>query len=352
MQGLTTRVYMKKFMASITKTIDNVANATGGSANATEEKSNFTLPEINANTMRAKVRNFSTKFEELTSPNVDFDVWLLGIISIQDILIIADIVLRVYLSVRLCFKYWNVSSVKLPDIDIRVQRKEFIGNPLEWNNGKLIVALVSNPVTALLLLSIVLSWIVSFTTSIYLPILMDYRSGCIQQSSNGTFISENLYSFAYNYAYNTGSSDIVKGTENFQAQRMNTCSEQAPPSATKYDDHRTKVAQNSLLISSIDARLDLYGKCINLEHLDNVFSELCCDWPGYSKCSHNANAYSITTAGSSETFECPLKEVSPSEPFELPSKFIVYRYFTSKNFSIPALLTMSISRQIYSASLM
>lgn len=337
-------------MTSITNTIENVANASG-SANATEEKSNFTFPEINATTIRAKVRNFNTQFEEFTNPTIDFDVWLLDIISFEDVLIIADFVLRVYLSIRLCFKYWSVSSVKLPDIDIRVQRNEFKANPLQWNNGKLFVALVSNPLTGLLLLSIVVSWIVSFTTSVYLPVLMDYKSGCVELNSNGTFISENLYSFAYNYAYNTGSSDIIKGTEKIEAIRMNTCSEQAPISATKQDDDRTKIAQNSHLVSSINNRLELYGQCINVDQLDIIFSELCCDWLGYNRCSVYANDSSIASiVGSNKTFYCPVKEVSPPKPYELPSKCVYHVTGLKDTFIL--LLLIYFLRQIHSASLM
>ena len=212
---------MKDFITESMRSINNVANATGSMdvANNNTKVSR----EANATTMQAKISNFEFRMEGLTSPSIDIDLWIFGIVSLGDIIFLVDYAFRVYFSIRLVFRYWSASSIKLPEIDIR-REKELSANPLEWNHGRLFVAIISNPLTGLLVASVVISWVVTFTTSVYTPLFSEYRSGCIPEAANGTFISSNLYSTSYNYAYNEGSSVLVEGVEIFEASKNNICS--------------------------------------------------------------------------------------------------------------------------------
>lgn len=55
--------------------------------------------------------------------------------------------------------------------------------------------------------------IISFTINIYLPIYHEYVNSCVIGINNGTFLNNNIYSIAYNYASSNGNEKIT--TVNF-----------------------------------------------------------------------------------------------------------------------------------------
>lgn len=217
------------------------------------------------------------------TPDIDFDLWFLDIVAIGDVMFLADYAIRIFFSVRMCCKYWSVSAVKLPHIDLRTE-KELATNPFKWNNGRLFIAMISNPLTGLLLMSIIISWIVTFSTSVYFPILDEYKSGCTAKSGNGTFISENLYPSAYNYAYNGGTSSLIKGMESIEKNRTNTCSSEYTTSAQKYNEDTRKFTGYLQLIMQVQNEMESFGKCIDPNLIDAQFESACCNHSGYVSC--------------------------------------------------------------------
>jgi hypothetical protein len=296
---------VKDFITESMRSINNVANATGSMdvANNNTKVSR----EANATTMQAKISNFEFRMEGLTSPSIDIDLWIFGIVSLGDILFLVDYAFRVYFSIRLVFRYWSASSIKLPEIDIR-REKELSANPLEWNHGRLFVAIISNPLTGLLVASVVISWVVTFTTSVYTPLFSEYRSGCIPEVANGTFISSNLYSTSYNYAYNEGSSVLVEGVEIFEASKNNICSNNFISSANKQNGDASKLAGNSQLISTLQYQMAVFDKCIDTDSIDLYFSAACCGQEGYQSCQElDASNFTCPMTGTSLPFQRPGK---------------------------------------------
>jgi len=289
------------------KTINNVANATRSMDGVNDDT--IVSSDANIDVMEAEINNFDIEMEELTKPGIDFDLWIFGIVSLGDIFFLVDFAFRAYFSIRLIFKYWSVSSVSLPQVDIR-KEKEVAANPLEWNQGRLVIAIISNPLTGLLVATVIISWIVTFTTSVYTPLFGEYRSGCIPKDANGTFVSSNLYSTAYNYAYKEGSSLLVEGAEMFEASKNNICSSNFISSANNQNDDAAKLAGNSQVISTLQRQMNVFDKCIDIELIDTSFSVTCCGQPGYPSCDQiDASNYT-----------CPMKDTVPPIPFQRPGK--------------------------------
>jgi hypothetical protein len=297
---------VQAFVKESTLTINNVANATSTS----DEMGNATVATSsmkNLTSFRTELAGFDLNFEDFMMPRINFDLWFLDIIAISDILLLTDFAIRTYFSIRMCFKYWSASAVKIPHVDIRTD-KELASNPLQWNNGRLVVALVSNPLTGFLLASILISWAVTFTTSVYVPIFDEYRIGCIPKDANGTFISENIYSSAYNYAYNQGSASLVKGVESLEKNRTNTCSSLSISSARKQNDDVGQFVGHSQLIMNVQYQMGLFDKCIDSDVVDTFFETACCDQSGYDSCA------SVSVSN----FACPLSDLGI--PYSPPGK--------------------------------
>ena len=301
---------MKGFLAEATTTINNVANAS-----SRPEVKNLTsaVNNVNFTALKSKFTNFDFDFEKLTMPGLDFNLWLLDVISLGDLFFAVDFIFRVYFTIQLCFKYWDVSAVKTPQIDIRAE-KEFAINPFEWSNGQLLIALLSNPLTGILLSSIIISWVAAFTTSIYIPIFDEYKSGCVPTNANGTFISENFYSSSYNYAYNEGSSSLIENLERLETAKMNTCSSMFPSSVAKQNDDARQIQGDSQLIPSIQHQIGLIEKCVDIDTADAYFDIACCDKLGYGECDEVNNTFD---------FVCPINHnLDPPIPYLRPGKKI------------------------------
>ena len=260
--------------------------------------------------IKTKITNFDISFEGLRAPTIDFDIWLIEIVSVGDLFFLVDWVFRVYFTIRLCFKYWDVSSVKIPQVDIRTEKEVF--NPFKLNHGRLFFLVVSNPLVGALLASTIVIWILAFSTSVYIPIFEEYRSGCIPQDANGTFVAENIYSSAYNFAYRDGSSSLVKGADTFETTKSNTCASMFTSSATKQNDNAGNYGAFSRSIQTVGYQMSLFEKCIDKELADAQFSLACCSQAGYARCDDGRDASPLT---------CPMdNQLIPSIPYSPPGK--------------------------------
>ena len=65
--------------------------------------------------------------------------------------------------------------------------------------------------------------VVSQAALIYIPIYEQYRAGCVTNTANGTFITENLYSIAYNYAAAEGDAKTYAVQNAHDADRYVFC---------------------------------------------------------------------------------------------------------------------------------
>lgn len=312
---------MQAFLKESTSKINSIANAT----KSTGKVGNDTASSIdNLTTFHAESGGLDLSFEDFTAPGINLNLWFLDCTAIGDVAFLADYTIRIYFTIRMLFKYWSASAVKIPQIDIRTD-SEIATNPLEWRNGRLFIAIISSPLTGLFLTIVISSWIVTFTKSVYIPIFNEFRSGCVPDYANGTFISENVYSAAYNYAYNKGSSSLVEGVENLEKVRTRSCSIHSISSARKQNEDARQLMQHSQLLSNVQDQMGIFAKCIDSDILDESFETACCGQVGYNSCAES-NV-------SQPNFTCPV-DYNLDVPYYPPGERVAKILYFGRRFRI------------------
>ena len=272
--------------------------------------------DTNYTGVKIEAISFKITFERLMAPDIDFDIWMLKFTSLADAVFIVDFIFRIYFSVRMCYRWWQVSEVKIPHVDIRTQTE--IWNPFQVSNGRAIVLFFTNPMFGSLLGGVLALLLVTAVTTVYMPLYNEYRQGCVPLDASGTFFSKNVYSSGYNFAYRDGSSSLVKTIDTLEVQRSNTCSAMYMSSVNKQIKDSSELASDLKSIDTIGGKMRTFDKCIDIELIDEMFQTACCNQTGYTFCENSES--------SALDLECPLNNLQdPNAPFLPPGK---NNYFT------------------------
>jgi hypothetical protein len=269
------------------------------------------MPSVNITSVQNRISNVDLSFESLMKPSLDFDLWFLKFASVSEMIFLLDFVLRIYLSIRMFFRYWDSGSIKLPEVDVRTQKE--IRNPFKMSNGRLIILLFTNPLVGAFLLMVVGAWILSFASSVYTPLYKEFVNGCVPQTGNGTFITSNIYSMSYNLAYQDGTSSLVKGIESFDAERSKQCTSIYAKSASKQNDDMIQLASYAKSLQTTGERMALFEKCTDIDLADTQFQLACCGEIGYDECGNN-------TSIEQSSFICPM-DARLNIPHSSPGKW-------------------------------
>jgi hypothetical protein len=280
------------------------------------------IPSFNITEIKNKVTNIDLSFEGLQGPDIDFDLWFLEFLNLSDAFIFVDYILRFYTSIRLLMKYWFATSLAMPSIDLRVNKE--IRNPFRMHPVRAAVAFVTSPLGGLVLLLTACTWLLAMIAALYVPLLQSYTSGCVRASGNGTFVTKNMYSLAYNYAYQDGSALLIEGMDAFDLKRGDTCSSRYTTSATLQNTLTSNVTTYANFHRQMSKSMGVAQRCIDSDELDSAFTEACCDMITYPDCPIG-NSYS-------KSVMCPMDErraiLTIPIPYELPG--MVYILSVSK----------------------
>ena len=293
------------FLVDSEDTINNVADA----SNTTDTQKSFIFEptKVNMTAIQSNLRGFDITFERLTSPGIAFDIWFLKFSSISDLLYLIDYAFRIFFTIRMCYKYWRVSEVQIPKVDIRTQKE--ITNPFRMSNGRLITSVFTNPLIGAFLGSIIALATVATVMSVYLPLFSEYRNGCIPYGTNGTFIGQNVYSSAYNFAYQEGSSSLLKGKKDLDIFKTDIYTSLHVSSVKKYNEHLANSASNSQIITRVGNQIGTLERCIDTDISDQEYIQACCGHAGYGSCIN----------GTLLKLACPLDlRKTPAEPYSPP----------------------------------
>ena len=276
-------------------------------------------PSINITKIENRFSNLDIKFEGLAVPDIDIDLWFLKFVSISSLLFFLDYSLRAYFAIRLCFKYWDVGAVHLPEIDMRTER-ETCTNPFKMSYGQLIFLFITNPAVGVVLATLVGVWVIKTASSIYTPLYQDYSRVCVLSSRNETFITENVYLLAYNSAYEKGSSSLLEGIESFDLKFSQICTSSYTQTASRQNIITAEIASYEKSLNITGNQMSLLEKCIDASVIDDQFRKACCGQSGYGQCHSTASTNSIYSIAKAE-FICPLNEMKiPAVPYLPPGK--------------------------------
>ena len=270
---------------------------------------------FNISSEYSKLSDVNIHFESMVAAGIDQDVWILWLGYLGDAIFLFDLFFRIYSTIRHFYRYWSVGALTLPKVDLKSKMEKKPRNLLKMPTFRLVVLIITNPAMGVFTLTMTVGWLVSFAASVYAPIYQDYLVGCITPAGGGTFISKNLFSVAYNHAYQDGSSRLLNGLEKFDSARAKACSSSYATSATKYNYHAT------IFESLFDAQnrstnqMDLMKRCLAKGALSDVYRKACCGVEGYeSSCFTDNEKFNQT---------CPLNDmVQPAVPFLPPADYL------------------------------
>ena len=274
------------------------------------------VPTFNITEIKNKVTSIDLSFEGLQWPDIDFDLWFLQFLNFSDAFIFVDYSYRVYISVRLLMKYWFATSLAMPRIDLRVNKE--IKNPFRMHPARAAVAFLTSPTGGFIVFLTASTWILAMMAALCAPLLQSYTSGCVRADGNGTFVTKNMYSIAYNYAYQDGSALLIEGMDTFDLKRGDTCSSRYTTSATLQNTLTSNVTTYSNFHRQMSKSMGVAQRCIDSDELDSAFTEACCDMVTYPDC----------TEGNSHTsgVSCPMDErraiMTIPIPYELPGTLV------------------------------
>ena len=275
-----------------------------------------------------KLSNVDVSFMSLIGPDFDFDFWFLALKSFGDALFLFDLFYRIYSTLRVIYKYWDAGAVKLPKVDMRSRKKSNTNNALRTPTLRLLLMILFNPAMIFFLVSMTMWWLVTSAVSVYTPLYQGYLTGCVPLTGNGTFITGNLLTISHNHASQDGSSKLVEGLKNFDAERGKSCSSRHAPSASRYQNDVSALSSLSDAHALMSNRMGLMQRCVDADALDTAFQKTCCDHEGYSSCSvagdHKAEGdgdsnFDGGTCPMNDLLQPPSPLLSPIEHFIHPS---------------------------------
>ena len=279
------------------------------------EALDFNVPVFNITEIKNKVTSVNLSFEGPQNPDMDFKLWFLQIASFSDGLVYLDYIVRCYVSIRLFVRYWFATALAMPIIDLRANKETI--NPFRVHPARIFLTFVTSPQGLFIIFLASSVWILGMVAVLYVPLLQSYTSGCVEIDGNGTFITKNLFSVGYNYAYQDGSSLLVKGMEAFDLKLGDTCSSRYTASTNIQNAMRSNVTTYSNFHREVSDSMLFARRCIDTEVIDSAFTEACCGMVTYPDCIGGGFPTSNIT--------CPMDDrrsiFSIPIPYELPGAY-------------------------------
>jgi len=215
--------------------------------------------------------------------------------------------------------YWGRGSCRIPDIDLLADKEP--DNPLALSTPRLMAFMITNPLMPAFIMLGFTIWGGALMSSIYTPLYEEYSTGCVNHGENGTFITNNLYSLAYNWASQDGDTETFKGFDTYDIQRSEVCTQYGSNSATKENDDIATL--NALIQSHFSSakEVDTFNRCIDSENLDLYWEHACCGQEGYEACG----------TGAASPYDCPMNELAePTVPYTQFSGFLTEQTCSEK----------------------
>ena len=194
-------------------------------------------------------------------------------------LFIADFAFRAYQSVRLLYYYWGRGALKVPDIDVTADQEP--ANPLKMSTPRLTALVLSSPATPAMLFMIFTIWGGALMSSIYVPLYEEYLGGCVNDGVNGTFVTGNIYSIAYNFASQDGNEATFSGLDNYDVSRGDTCSTYGTSTVNSQNEDEAILASLKATHAETATKNLNIATCVDATALDNNFEAACCGQTGY-----------------------------------------------------------------------
>mmetsp|Transcript_20709 Transcript_20709/g.26936 ORF Transcript_20709/g.26936 Transcript_20709/m.26936 type:complete len:991 (+) Transcript_20709:124-3096(+) len=254
-------------------------------------------------------------FEPLVGSNIKFNIWMTSIGDVTALLVIFDYLYRGYQSFAIFARFWSRSGMNIPDVDMRVDRDQ---TQFQFMSPVHVAfSFLTSPVVWFTICGLFLAIFIFYFCAIYIPILDAYKGGCVIGGTNGTFLTNNMYSVSYNYAASDGNEDIFNGISDYNVAKSEYCSTYA--TSTQNAQNENALNMQSLIASHTKTRDNSYmiRQCLDEDAMDTLFQAACCGSAGYDACS----AYGTDDLWLNSSYTCPEDDLT-SQPFDLSSVYL------------------------------
>ena len=238
--------------------------------------SNFTRDAINA------ARDTSWfNYRDLTDLGVDFD-WLTSKLSqIALLLQVLDTILRSLRTVQIFSRFWGRSALPVPPIDMETDADAKARGSPTFNAMQRLALLMTNPILVSTVVVLYFYVIGAIAFSVYRPFYDSYTIGCtatrlnefgqVEAVGEGTTITRNVYSVAYNYAASAGNKDRLLGIDAYDSARGRYCAQYGSQSL----DEQRRVEDDLNRVVSAHSRnremVMLMRTCYDVDTIDASF---------------------------------------------------------------------------------
>ncbi|KAL7434649.1 hypothetical protein ACHAXM_004243 [Skeletonema potamos] len=274
-------LFVEKSKAFQSKSRETLGLFSGIGGQYDEDQLDMNVPVFNITEIRNKVTNIDLSFESFQQPEFDFDLWFLKLTFLSDGLVLADYILRAYMSARLISKYWSSTSLAMPQIDIRSNKET--RNPFRQHPALAAIMFVTSPIGGFMIFVGSSAWLIGMIAALYIPLLQQYTSGCVHLG-DGTFLTKNLFSFAYNHAYQDGSGLLVEGMDVYDIKRGDSCNARYASSVTLQNNMNTNLTAYTNFYQELSQKMGLSRRCVDSYELDSLFQDACCGLGTYPDC--------------------------------------------------------------------
>jgi hypothetical protein len=227
--------------------------------------------------------NFNPSTESLMAWAIDFDGIFLQIGNLSSFFVYADMVYRIIMSIRLLYYYWGRGAVRIPEVDLLADKEST--QVVSLSTPKIIGFFFLNPFVYPLFIVLVSLYGSTMIYSAYIPLAEEYTTGCVNHGVNGTTLTNNLYSLAYNYASENGNDAAVTSLTAYDRNRSEYCSLYSAPSVEKYNIDEAILSGLKASQNKSRHQIELYGDCIDVGPLDLEMTDACCGLEGYDECT-------------------------------------------------------------------
>jgi hypothetical protein len=297
--------FVQKSKAFQSKSRDTLGLFSGIGGQYDEDQRDMKVPTFNITEIRNKVTNIDLSFENFQEPDFDFDLWFLKLNFLSDGFVFADYIFRAYITARLITKYWSATSLAMPQIDIRSNKET--KNPFRQHPALAAITFVTSPIGGFMIFVACSTWLIGMIAALYVPFLQQYTSGCVRLG-DGTFLTKNLFSFAYNHAYQDGSGLLVEGMDAYDMKRGDSCNARYASSVTLQNNMNANLTAYTNFHQELSQNMGLSRRCVDSTELDSLFQDACCGLGTYPECQSISSQH-----------VCPMDErLDIPLPYELP----------------------------------
>ncbi len=290
------------FEQDITVALDAFDDANAANSNANE--STFTplfSRNISASELARSALNtdwFSPK--SYYDAGIEMDEMLAWFSQLWSLFDLVDTILRILETVRILRRFWGRSALNVAPIDVATDAdsKARAASSFKVTNPLVQVAAIATHPIVVACVVVFFAGIIGYVAfSFYMIPFTLYRDHCTSRCRepggvcDGTFLTRNVYSLAYNYATSQGNSLRLQGIDDYEMRRAEVCTAYGERSAQNEQEVR---AEYEIIISShVRAQADVHmmRRCYNTSYLD-------AQWPLYAA---DLAQYELVSAALNET---------------------------------------------------